>query len=318
MTLDPSLQFYSIIDISDQDIDGFEQMGTKSKFWYTDSHTGKEYLFKSIHTQDAKGQPIERKGEDWAEKIACEVAELLGVPHAKYDLASHKGQRGIRSEKFTLKGENMFFGNQLIEHVVNTINATLERGQRSQTISRVAVIMEQLIQYPPKSWNPTDNIKSALDVFIGYLLLDVLISNQDRHSENWAMIVHGNTISLAPSFDHAASLGRNESIEKMKHRLTTNDEGQQLHTYVGKSKSWFYFKDKRLKTLEAFAHMGYIQKQATLEWLSRLEAITNEQLISVVARVPDSLMTITEKTFCSGILIANKARILTYKDLFKN
>ncbi|HCZ9713845.1 TPA: HipA domain-containing protein [Vibrio parahaemolyticus] len=318
MTDTPPLEYYPIIDISDQDIDEFEQMGTKSKFWYKDSQTGIDYLFKSIHTEDGNGNPIQRKGEDWAEKIACEIAALLGVPHAIYELATHKGERGIRSEKFTLEGENMFFGNQLIEHVVNTINATLESGQRSQTVSRVSLIMEQLVKHPPKGWVETENIKTALDVFIGYLLLDVLISNQDRHNENWAMIVSGNTINLAPSFDHAASLGRNESVENMQRRLTSKDNGQKIPTYVSKSKSWFYYKDKRLKTLDAFLHIGYIRKDAALEWLSKLEAITTEQLINVVVRVPKSIMCETEKAFCASILVANKARILVYKDLFKN
>jgi hypothetical protein len=140
------LELFPIIDISDQDI---EQMGTKSKFWYTDSNTGEESLFKSTHTEDGHGRQIVRKGEDWAEKVACEIAEKLGIPHAQYDLAIYNGQRGIRSKKFTFAGDNMFFGNQLIEHVVVKINATLETGQCSQTVDRVQVILDRLI-HPPQ------------------------------------------------------------------------------------------------------------------------------------------------------------------------
>lgn len=47
-----------------------EQLGTKGKFWYRDS-SGKRVLFK-------EGRP--GTGENWAEKIACEIAELLGLP----------------------------------------------------------------------------------------------------------------------------------------------------------------------------------------------------------------------------------------------
>lgn len=313
---EPNLPKYSIFDISSQNIDDFEQMGTKSKFWYKDSKSGKDYLFKSIHTEDREGNPIERKGEDWAEKIACELAESLGVPHAHYDLANYQGQRGIRSEKFTTDGDNMFFGNQLIEHVANRINVTLERGQRSQKIDRVAVILARLIKHPPKGWEQTENIKSAFDVFIGYLLLDTLISNQDRHNENWAMIIDGNESYLAPSFDHAASLGRNESIEKMHERLTSKDEGRQIPNYVARSKSYFYNGSDRLKTLDAFCIFGFYRKKATVEWLERLEQLETEQIFSIVDKVPDEIMGLTEKTFCKAILIANKARILAYKQMF--
>ncbi|MEM6230439.1 hypothetical protein [Shewanella scandinavica] len=307
---------YSIIDISDQDIDGFEQMGTKSKFWYTDSKTGEEFLFKSIHTEDRQGNPIERKGEDWAEKIACGIAEALGIPHAHYDLANYQGKRGIRSKKFTDTGDNMFFGNQLIEHVANRINIPLEIGQRSQKIDRVAVILARLVVNPPKEWVPTDNIKSAFDVFIGYLLLDTLISNQDRHNENWAMITDGSKSFLAPSFDHAASLGRNESIEKMREILASKDERRQISAYVSRSKSHFYSGNERLKTLAAFLSFGQYRKKATMEWLTRLETFNHDSMFLIVNGVPEAMMGSIEKEFCMGILIANKNRILQNKELF--
>ncbi|MGV2990067.1 hypothetical protein ACE1OE_20735 [Vibrio sp. E150_011] len=307
---------YPIIDISDQDIDEFEQMGTKSKFWYTDSITGEEYLFKSVHTEDREGNPIERKGEDWAEKIACELAVILDLPHAHYDLANYKGQRGIRSKKFTEDGDNMFFGNQLIEHIANRINMPLEKGQRSQKVDRVASILQRIIAHPPLGWKASEDISSAFDVFIGYLMFDTLISNQDRHNENWAMIVKGDTSYLAPSFDHAASLGRNEPVETMHERLVSNDEGRQIPNYVMRCKSYFYNGSDRLKTLDAFVVLAYFRKRAALAWLDRLEALGYEQILDVVSRIPDAIMGGTEKTFCASVIIANKARILQYRELF--
>lgn len=308
---------YSIIDISEQNIDDFEPMGTKSKFWYTDSRDDQEYLFKSIHTQDGKGNPVVRLGEDWAEKIACELAEAIGVPHAHYELASYQGERGIRSKKFTARGDNMFFGNQLIEYVTSNDNIPLERGQRSQEVDRVAAILERVIVNPPRDWEPNENIKSALDVFIGYLLLDTLISNQDRHNENWAMIKNGDGTFLAPSFDHAASLGRNESVAKMRERLESKDEGRKIPTYVSRSKSYFYDSAIRLKTLDAFYLFGRYSRSAANEWLDRLESLSVEQIFEIVARVPDELMGNTEKLFCNGVIIANKARILNLRELLQ-
>lgn len=308
---------YPIIDISAEILDEIEQMGSKSKFWYKDSSTNEEYLFKSIHTQDGNGKDIIRKGEDWAEKVGCELAAKLDIPHAHYELATFKNERGVISKKFTLPGDNMYFGNQLIEHIVNTLNITLERGQRSQKIERVYVALDSLVDDPPQGWEPTENIRSSYDVFIGYLMLDTLISNQDRHNENWAMIANGKNSYLAPTFDHGASLGRNESEKTMIAKLVTNDQGQQIPTYVSKSKSFFYDGNKRLKTLDAFLMAGYLSKKAMIEWFDKLDSLSIREIVSIVFRVPSTVMSDVEKEFCTSIIAANRARILLHKNLFK-
>lgn len=309
-------QKYPIFDISHEIIDDYEQMGSKSKFWYTDSKSGLEYLFKSIETQDKHGKPETRIGENWAEKIACEIAGKLDIPHAHYDLAVYRGEQGTISKKFTARGSNMFFGNQLIEHVVASSGVQLESGQRSQRIDRVSVILDKIIQKVPLGWQHTDRIRNAFDVFIGYVMLDTLISNQDRHNENWAMIVGPHGASLAPSFDHASSLGRNESHKNMIDRIFSKDAGRQIPTYVGRCKSFFYHENKRLKTLDAFCLFGYQSKAAAVEWLERLEALSDIEIQKLINRVPDVIMNSTQKTFCFFVILANKARLLQYKPLF--
>jgi len=48
-----------------------EQLGTKAKFWYRDV-SGNSMLFK-------QGRP--GTGENWAEKVSCEICNLLKLPH---------------------------------------------------------------------------------------------------------------------------------------------------------------------------------------------------------------------------------------------
>ena len=43
----------------------------------------------------------------------------------------------------------------------------------------------------PFEWKPIEGIVSALDVFVGYLLLDAWIGNTDRHHENWGFVLVG-------------------------------------------------------------------------------------------------------------------------------
>lgn len=303
---------FPIIDISKQDIDDYEQMGTKSKFWYTDNCVGKEYLFKSIHTEDKYQNPIVRHGENWSEKVACEIAKKLEIPHAEYDLAINNKEYGIRSENFIIKGDVLTFGNSLIEHIVkDVLGEQLEQGQRSQTISRVYAILKHIVVSPPKEWIKTENIADANDVFVGYVMFDALISNQDRHNENWAMVTTSNANKfLSPSFDHAASLGRNESDKNRKTKLNGKDKGQSIPVYVNRCKSYFYHESKRLKTLDAFIYFAYLSPKAGLEWLERLNTLATKDIQDILSAIPESIMSKVSKDFCMAIILENKSRLL--------
>ena len=56
--------------------EAMENLGTKPKFWFSDGD--RRMLFKA----EERGT-----GEDWAEKVACHLCELLGVPRVHYELA---------------------------------------------------------------------------------------------------------------------------------------------------------------------------------------------------------------------------------------
>ena len=58
-----------------------EPLGSKAKFWFRVEGTPTRLgLFKYARTGT---------GEPWAELIAAELAWLLGLPHANYDLATY-------------------------------------------------------------------------------------------------------------------------------------------------------------------------------------------------------------------------------------
>jgi hypothetical protein len=50
---------------------------------------------------------------------------------------------------------------------------------------------------------PPEGIQKAVDVFVGYLLLDAWIGNGDRHHENWG-IVRMKTASNSEETEHKA------------------------------------------------------------------------------------------------------------------
>ncbi|MEH1947324.1 MAG: hypothetical protein V7K77_10255 [Nostoc sp.] len=69
-------ELFPIIDVPLDAPEADEDLGTKVKFWFRHQYLGR-CLFK-------KARP--NTGEDWAEKIAAELCELLGLPHANYEL----------------------------------------------------------------------------------------------------------------------------------------------------------------------------------------------------------------------------------------
>ncbi len=77
---------YPIIPVTHSSQD--EYLGSKKKFWFYSSakHQRKDTL---LLCKMGRG-----KGESWAEKLTCEIAKLLGLPCADYDLASYQDNRG--------------------------------------------------------------------------------------------------------------------------------------------------------------------------------------------------------------------------------
>lgn len=97
---------YPVYDVSDGVSGAVEYLGSKYKEWITYNLEGKEsrILLK-------QGRP----GENWSEKVTCELAKLLGLPHALYDLGKFKkNELCVISRNFLLDGDELILGNQLI------------------------------------------------------------------------------------------------------------------------------------------------------------------------------------------------------------
>ena len=73
--------FFEIIDVPTDAPDKVELMGTKPKFWFNHRQLGR-CLFKNSRPGT---------GEDWAEKAAAELATILHLPCARYEMAKHRG-----------------------------------------------------------------------------------------------------------------------------------------------------------------------------------------------------------------------------------
>jgi hypothetical protein len=292
-----------------------EQMGTKFKFWYLDDKRQRT-LFK-------EGRP--GTGENWAEKLASEFAELLGIPHAAYELACWKDHFGVITPSLVAKRERLVHGNELIEGRVIRGGAD-ENVRYYQQRSHIATRAFQLLKKnsdiiaPPRTYQPINGVDSALGVFVGYLLFDAWIANQDRHSENWGIIIGGDgRLYLAPSYDHGSSLGRNETDDKRHQILTTKDKGRSMAAYVCRARSAFYppappdVKVKAYTTTDLFEVAAKADPVAAMAWQGKLATIEERQLQEIIGKVPAEHMSDIARQFTLQLLLANIDRLLSLK-----
>jgi len=302
---------FDIFRVPDESAEFSEQMGTKFKFWYQDDQLGLT-LFK-------EGRP--GTGENWAEKITCELAQILGLPHAQYELAEWRDRSGIISPTFVPNDTRLIHGNELVGGKVTVASQDTKvrfYHEREHTASRVFQFLLQSSEYimRPQNFQSFPGVVSALDTFLGYLMFDVWIANQDRHSENWGVIKHLNHIYLAPTYDHGSSLGRQETDERRNSMMTTKDKGASIEAYVRKARSAMYpnspsnIKLKALLNLDLFIEIRKLAPAAAAAWLSRLEMISASDIKGIIERIPEGHMSDVARDFTHKLLILNQERLL--------
>lgn len=175
------------------------------------------------------------------------------------------------------------------------------------------------VSVPIDSTPPAD-VKTGSDMFVGYLLLDALVGNTDRHHQNWGMVAYcqagsppeSYSFHIAPTFDHASSLGRELTDAERSERLGTRDRNRTVPAYVDKARSALYNATsdaKPMTTLEAFRAVASRHPAAARAWLRELEHVTVDDFGSILGLVPIELLTAPAKGFALAVLTRNRQRL---------
>ena len=188
---------YPIISIPPTERRDIEQLGSKAKFWVRLDR--QLWLFKEAR---------ENTGEDWAEKVAAELAKLVGFDAADVELAEFSGRLGCVCRSFInlQRGEGLVHGNEILAGHVTGYDREKRFKQSDHTLDNIVTAIQSV--FPGKS---ADSVLARL---ARYVVFDALIGNTDRHHENWGLKLSFDAekktqfVSVAPSFDHASSLGR--------------------------------------------------------------------------------------------------------------
>lgn len=270
---------FPVVTVPEDAAEGYESLGSKPKFWYDN----REYLFKETRADT---------GEDWAEKVVAYLCAKLGIPHAEYELAEWRGRRGVVTRRIHTEDERLFLGNELLVRIVPEYgNATTQRGGNSfHTLDNV---LNCLCAYPPPtSMVLPDKVVTATHVFIAYLMLDTLIGNTDRHHENWGCIAssNGTNLRLAPTYDHASSLGREHQDKRREAMLTTRDVRADVEAYARRGTSVLYESPLATRPMflrDCFRAATTLFPDATHEWLSRLANLTEQDVEVGFRQIPE-------------------------------
>lgn len=283
-----------------------EHLGSKYKFWLKCLPEWQTLFETTPDNEDPlvlfkEGRP--NTGEAWAEKISAEIAALLQLPHAQIELATFEGKRGTCSLSFlnTQQGDTLFHGNELLALIVKGYERECFFNQSDHTYHRVTQIIEELTG------------QSGLQMFVGYLILDALIGNTDRHHENWGVITHSQDddliYHLPPTYDHASSLGRELQEERCHQILQQNN----LKRYIRRGRTPFYWHTHDahgLSPLELIQRASTERPNLYSAWLPVIKNIEIEQISSIFSCIPDGWITNAHISFGTSLVQETRNQLI--------
>lgn len=280
-----------------------EQLGSKPKFWF--SHEGQRWLFKEARPNT---------GEDWAEKLAAELAHRTGISAASVELAASGERRGCASRSFLVTGEDLIHGNEILGGMIVGYEPDKRLKQSDHTLSNIVEAIQKLM--------PSDaEYRPVLTQLAGYLVLDALIGNTDRHHENWGLIASyaetglekadtvSGSVRVAPSFDHASSLGR----ELLPERLAAINTQDLMEKYIRGGRGGIYLES----TDQRGANPLYLVEVAAKKYpryfspaLQQVAAVSVEEMVEFVANFPADRMSEANRKFV-GLFLTYSHSALT-------
>jgi hypothetical protein len=293
---------FAITDVSEWEITSDETTGAEAKFWLEEPNTERRWLFKTVTVKEGHVH-----GEDWAEKAASHLAGLLGIPGAKVELAVRGATAGAISLNLRPPLYQMQPGQVLLETYgapgyVHRSGGMVHPGH---TLDNIRAVLDGVLP-PPDCTLPFE--ATGFDVFAGYVLFDAWIANQDRHDHNWSVLspatAEAGPMRLSGSYDHASSLAFNEQDVRRQNLLATA-EGVQRWCARGRANRL----EGRPPLVEAVVTaLNLASAEARVYWPGQLQRISDEQVESVLKRVPR--MSEVARTFALRVLEVNRRRVL--------
>ncbi|UOR10259.1 HipA domain-containing protein [Halobacillus amylolyticus] len=276
---------YNITDISNWTNDySLQVSGTREKYWLKpETDDANRYLFKV---------PKVSNGEIWAEKVSSELGKMLHLKMMNVEFAEQNGRKGVILENFISKTEGMADGGEILSTILDEFNPW------------------SLDQYS------IENIMISLQPFgfekdfVSLCVFDCLIANQDRHCENWAVVLSDGTPVFSPIFDNGASLGFNVGSRKLEDLM--KDE-RMFKGFTNRSKTLIEVEQK--KKPKVLKLLNYLKEQYpcyTKDEIRRIGSLDLSKLSNILNKVPLAIMSVLEKEWVLKLIHYRKQWMLEW------
>ncbi|MFB5761164.1 HipA domain-containing protein [Paenibacillus medicaginis] len=320
---------YPIVNLSGWKYEDLMVSGSKEKRWYRMPGSNKLVLFKLpiTLTSESSNNMSEITGEMWSEKLASDIAEILGFNVHQVDIASLEIDQeaisfyGLDEDKircldiiygalchsFLSEGlESLVEGADLIMELDDTYNRKLLKGNKE-------VYSYQLLLRVFDKYNCIDDLYKMI-------IFDTLIGNTDRHQDNFGMIrdeVSSRSLSFAPFYDNSSSLGRELTTQRIQ--LMFRDK-QMFQSYLFGKKS-----SPQIK----WGDINQNTKLNFFDFLNRVKLLTPEikkydvvvakltdiKIDKIIDAIPEIVMSKLHKEFVNKLL--KLRRDITLEELSK-
>ena len=242
-----------------------EGSGRSEKIWLMNPDTGQTGLFKfkkDISTTDHV-----------SECIAYDLANIIGIPCAKFEAGLYKAREGSMSYS-----------------IVDNKEETLIEGIYCISLQYEHFDTETLMDSKTKDKYSLEMIQKALEPlglfcdFLPICIFDFLIGNTDRHQSNWALIRKDKVMRLSPLYDNSSSLCAYVAESKINQYLG-NDLMLWKSLVDTKSKSIIRISSRDTKQpthLEVikYIHNNYFEQ--TIDIVKKINELLTEDVICIV------------------------------------
>lgn len=248
------------------DISGWDELkyygtgGTRDKSVVENPEDRSLYYFKT----SLKKKAIDYKYEFWSEIIASEIGYTLGFNILRYDVARKDDRLGCLSKSMIdPQNEELQEGYKWLTGFDSGYDIKDDKAYTFQLINRLLT----------KQFAKEGFIRDMIEIIV----FDSIIGNEDRHQENWSIIVTTtkqankdnifrkrkavteSSYRFAPIYDSGSSMGRELTDEKVAIMLADNIR---LDAYVRRGRSEIHWegernKQKHLELIRKVSSFGY-------------------------------------------------------------
>ncbi len=281
-----------------------ESNGIVPKGWISESPLGR-VLFKEAAS---KRSQITESRSDWTEKVVSEFNQLLILPAARYELADLIEKDGTKvpgSISVDLIQTDDDERIPLKESLEQSI-PDYDQANDYQVANVIQTLLDGEVKLPP-NYDVPHGIENGTDMFVGILLLDATVGNEDRHDHNIDIVRQVNGESyISPVFDNGSSLGSTET-DRFRSQTSPKQYSEEYNV------SFFDFQSNDITGIEAFKQAAKIRPLAAQIWLDQLDSIQPEQIQNIFDRLPDNRITPEAKSFALELLEYNRIQLLNFR-----